>query len=147
MNDQLLLIESNITENNTKQAFREVTFYKEGFKPRTDLCKDKQGKIISDNAAIKNRWKEHFQQLLRSKVNNSHYNPQDALQTDDGIQVEPSTLNEIKEAIKMQKPHKAPGKDGILAELLKQGGESLMQTLHRLICKIWNEEEMPCDWE
>jgi hypothetical protein len=64
MNDQLLLVESNFTENNTKQAFREVKFYKEGFKPRTDSCKDKQVKIISDNAAIKNRWKEHFQQLL-----------------------------------------------------------------------------------
>jgi hypothetical protein len=39
-------------------------------------------------------------------VNNSRHNPQDALQTDDGIQIEPPTLNEIKEAIKMQKPHK-----------------------------------------
>jgi hypothetical protein len=79
-------------------------------------------------------------------VNNNHHIPQDALQTDNGIQVEPPTLNEIKEAIKTQKSHKAPGKDGIPAELLKRGGESLMQTLHRLICKIWNEEEMPCDW-
>jgi hypothetical protein len=53
MNDQFLLMESNFTENNTKQAFREVKFYKKGFKPRTDLCEDKQGTIISDNAAIK----------------------------------------------------------------------------------------------
>jgi hypothetical protein len=122
MNDQLLLMESNFTENNTKQAFREVKFYKEGFKPGTNLCEDKQGKTISDNAAIKNRWKEHFQQLFRSKVINNHHNLQDALQTDDGIQVEPPTSYEIKEAIKMQKPYKAPGRDGIPAELLKQGG-------------------------
>jgi hypothetical protein len=65
MNDQLLLIESSFIENNTKHAFREVKFCKESFKPRTDLCKDKQRKIISDNTAIKNRWKEHFKQLLR----------------------------------------------------------------------------------
>jgi type III secretory pathway component EscR len=31
MNDQLLLMESNFTENNAKQAFREVGFYNEGF--------------------------------------------------------------------------------------------------------------------
>jgi hypothetical protein len=48
-------MENNFIENNTKQAFREDEFYKEGFKPRTDLCKDKWRKIISDNTAIKNR--------------------------------------------------------------------------------------------
>jgi hypothetical protein len=44
MNDQLHLVESSFTENNTMQVVREVKFYKEGFKPRTDLCKDKRGK-------------------------------------------------------------------------------------------------------
>jgi hypothetical protein len=55
-------------------------------------------------------------------VNNTHHNSQDALQTNDGIQVKPLTLNEIKEAVKMQKLYKAPGNDGILAELMKQEG-------------------------
>lgn len=77
-------------------------------------------------------------------MNKCHHNPQDALQTND---VEPPILIEIKEAIKMQKSLKAPGKDGIPAELLKHGGESLMQTLPRLIWKIWNEEGMPRDWK
>jgi hypothetical protein len=45
----------------------------------------------------------------------------------------------------MQKSHKAPDKDGIPAELLKQG-EFLTPTLHHLMCKIWNEAEMHCDW-
>jgi hypothetical protein len=45
----------------------------------------------------------------------------------------------------MQRSHKAPDKDGIPAEFLKRG-ESLTQTLHQLICKIWNGEEMPCVW-
>jgi hypothetical protein len=36
----------------------------------------------------------------------------------------------MKEAIKMQRSHKAPEKDGIPAEFIKQGGESLTQTLH-----------------
>jgi hypothetical protein len=30
----------------------EVKFYEEGFKPRTGLCKDKYGEIISDDTAI-----------------------------------------------------------------------------------------------
>jgi hypothetical protein len=44
MNDQLFLRESNFIENNKRHAFRKVKFYKEGFKPRTGLCRDKQGK-------------------------------------------------------------------------------------------------------
>jgi hypothetical protein len=39
-------------------------------------------------------------------VNNIHRNSQDTLQTDDGIQVKPPTLNEIKEAIKVEKSHR-----------------------------------------
>jgi hypothetical protein len=52
-------------------------------------------------------------------VDNTHHNSQDTLQTDDGIQVKPLTLNKIKEAIKMQNLYKAPGKDGIPVELVK----------------------------
>jgi hypothetical protein len=39
----LLLRESNVIENNKKQAFGEVKFYKEGFERRIDVCKDKTG--------------------------------------------------------------------------------------------------------
>jgi hypothetical protein len=45
----------------------------------------------------------------------------------------------------VQKSYKAPGKDGIPTELLKQGAKSFKETLHQLICKIWNEDEMLCD--
>jgi hypothetical protein len=60
MNDHLLLMENNFIESNTKQTSREDKFYKEGI----DLCKDKQGKITSDNTVNKNRRKKYFQQLL-----------------------------------------------------------------------------------
>jgi hypothetical protein len=85
------------------------------------------------------RKKHGKKQDTKNDIHNINHNLQDALQTDDGI------LNERKEAIKLRKSHKAPGKDGIPAELLKQGGESLTQTLHLLICKIWSAEEMPSD--
>lgn len=55
MNDQLILMESNLTE---------VKFHKEGFKLRNYFCKDRRWKMISDYAAIESEWKEHFQQLF-----------------------------------------------------------------------------------
>jgi flagellar basal body rod protein FlgG len=69
-----------------------------------------------------------------TKDGHIHHDSQEPLQTDKGVQVEFPTQNEIKQAIKMKISHKAPGKDGIPAQRLGQGGAILTQTLHQLIC-------------
>jgi hypothetical protein len=55
---------------------------------------------------------------------------------------EPS-LVEVKIAIGKLKSYKSPGTDQIPAELFKAGGETLYSEIHRLICCIWNKEELP----
>jgi hypothetical protein len=42
---------------------------------------------------------------------------------------------------------KSPGTDQIPAELIKAGGETLYSEIHRLICCIWNKEELPQHWK
>jgi hypothetical protein len=59
---------------------------------------------------------------------------------------EPS-LVEVKIAIGKLKSYKSPGTDNILAELIKAGGEILYSGIHRLICCIWNKEELPQQWK
>jgi hypothetical protein len=39
------------------------------------------------------------------------------------------------------------GTDQISAELIKTGGETLYSEIHRLICCIWNKEELPQQWK
>jgi hypothetical protein len=39
--------------------------------------------------------------------------------------------------------YKSPGTDQILVELIKAGGETLCYERHKLICSIWNKEELP----
>jgi hypothetical protein len=53
------------------------------------------------------------------------------------------SLVEVEIAIGKLKSYKAPGTDNILAELIKGGGETLYSEIHRLICCIWNKEELP----
>jgi hypothetical protein len=55
---------------------------------------------------------------------------------------EPS-LVEVEIAIGKLKSYKSPGTDQILAEMIKAGGETLYYETHRLICSIWNKEELP----
>jgi hypothetical protein len=58
---------------------------------------------------------------------------------------EPS-LVEVETAIGNLKRYKSPGTDQIPAKLLKAGGETYFK-IHRLICSIWNKEELPQQWK
>jgi hypothetical protein len=41
---------------------------------------------------------------------------------------------------------KAGGTDNIIPELIKYGGRVLKQRIHKLIVKIWEEEQLPSQW-
>jgi hypothetical protein len=55
---------------------------------------------------------------------------------------EPS-LVKVEIAIGKLKSYKSPGTDNIPAEMIKAGGEILYSEIQRLICCIWNKEELP----
>jgi hypothetical protein len=57
------------------------------------------------------------------------------------------TLGEVEIAIRKLKSYKSPGNDQIPAELIKGGGETLCSEIHRLICSVWNKEELPQQWK
>ena len=46
------------------------------------------------------------------------------------------TLDEKRSAIKRYKVRKAPGIDQISAEVIRSGGEPLVNMLHKIFCKI-----------
>jgi hypothetical protein len=59
---------------------------------------------------------------------------------------EPS-LVEVEIATGKLRSYKSPGTYQILAELIKARGETLYSETHRLICCIWNKEELPQQWK
>ncbi|KAH0816760.1 hypothetical protein GEV33_006031 [Tenebrio molitor] len=60
---------------------------------------------------------------------------------------EPPRKEEIKEIIKRFKNNKAPGENGITAEMLKVGGQNLEENILKLINKAWDEETIPQRWK
>ena len=52
---------------------------------------------------------------------------------------------EIKASVSQMNNNKAPGIDGITAEILKNGGEKMIDLLEQVIQSVW-ESEVPKDW-
>jgi hypothetical protein len=79
-------------------------------------------------------------------VHGVHDVRQTDIHTAEPLVTEPS-LVEVEIAIGKLKSFTSPGTDQIPAELIKAGGEVLCSEIHRLICCIWNKEELPQQWK
>ena len=91
------------------------------------------------------RWKEYFQNLL-SVLTTPERLQQTSERTDNHDETAPPTFNEICTIINKLKANKVAGTDNITGELIKHGGRTLKQKIHKLICNIWNTETLPAQW-
>ncbi len=103
-------------------------------------------KLLTEKSEILGRWAEHFNSLLNCPSTMS----QDAI--DDIPQrpiIEdldlPPTLDEVGKAVKQASSGKAPGADGIPAEIFKHGGSHMLHKLHSLFTHIWANKCVPQD--
>ena len=56
-------------------------------------------------------------------------------------------MEELRKAVKRLKNGKAGWFDGILAELLKYGGEVVINWLFEVLTEVWREKKVPKDWK
>ena len=101
---------------------------------------------FSDSKRVVARWSEHFQKLLNVPGDIDHEAleniPQRIIKTSlDEI----PTMDEMAKAIAGLKDGKAPGGDGIPAEVWKHGGDNLFSRLHQLITNAWEVGSVPQD--
>ena len=66
--------------------------------------------------------------------------------TNNPSQISLPSYNEICFIINKLKLKRAAGSDNIPPELLKHGGRALRQKLHKLILMIWNNQQLPQQW-
>ena len=97
--------------------------------------------LITDKPAILNRWAEHFSAVLKrpADINAEAIARLTQVETNTDLDRAPSE-EEVKKAIKQLSTGKAPGADAIPAEVCKHGGDTLLQKLTDLFCRMWDEE-------
>jgi len=65
---------------------------------------------------------------------------------DDGSEMPDIMEGEVRSALRSLKKGKAPGIDGISAELLQAGDEHIVTALHPLFNAVQEQEQIPEDW-
>uniref|UniRef100_H2ZZE9 Reverse transcriptase domain-containing protein n=1 Tax=Latimeria chalumnae TaxID=7897 RepID=H2ZZE9_LATCH len=100
------------------------------------------GETITDRSKQMSRWVEHYSELYSQERNITSESLDQIVMPE--LDVEP-TVEELSKAIDSLSSGKAPGKDGIPAEILKCGKESLLPYLHQLLLKCWKEGKVPQD--
>jgi hypothetical protein len=137
-------LETNNKNKNIRDLCRGINEFKKGYQPRINVIKDENGNLLADTQNILNRWKDFFNQVLN--VHGVYDVRQVDIHMAEPLIPEPSCVK-VEIAIGKLKSYKSPGTDQILAKLIKAGGETLYSEIRRLVCSLWNKEELPQQWK
>ena len=108
--------------------------------------KDEHGNTLTKQEDQLRRWGEYFEELLNRPPPPIPVAIPEAELVLDVNTTKPSK-EEIAKAIQKQKNGKAPGPDGISAEILKGVVNTSTQMLYEIYAKVWEEETIPEDWK
>lgn len=116
---------------------------------------DNNGNLVTNEKEVLKVWQKHYQTTfslheyrqyprhdgrrrprIRENQADSDENDGDIIEED-----------EVVMAIEKMKLGKAAGRDGIVPEFIKYGGEEMVKCLQNLFQKIWSQKKIPQDWE
>ena len=109
-----------------------------------ETVKAKDGRILTTENEVAERWKSHFEEVLNRPEPEITAEPEPGHELE--LDIRPPTFQEVKAAISCLKNDKAPGPDLITAEMLKADIDLSARTLTDLFGKIWRQEKIPMDW-
>lgn len=97
---------------------------------------------------LKKCWVEHFKETLNQPEPPELFTLEEEEQSAQVLNIDIEYIKEAEmiRAIKKLKNNKAAGMDEIQAEILKNGGETMIQKLTNLCNLCWVEEAVPEDW-
>lgn len=126
--------------NNTRGLFQTVKQINRRFSPRTWAIVKETGETVTESNDILETWRKYCENLFQDGNSGDRTEQSEATN-------EPSILKaEVELAIRRLKTNKAPGCDGISAEVIKAMGVRGVGIFHGLCQKIWSTKTWPEDW-
>ncbi|KAI8509548.1 hypothetical protein Bbelb_133960 [Branchiostoma belcheri] len=115
---------------------------------REPVIEDSSGKLLTESSAVLDRWSEYCKELYNYELHPDTTKLDSAHETEEGEVEEdlPVLRDEVADAVRNMKSGKSPGVDNVPAELLKHGGEPVVNIYTVLCQKIWKEKKWPKEW-
>ena len=133
-------------ENNMKDFYSTLREVYGPSSRNSHPIKSKDGRLLTTKNEIKERWVEHFSELLNN-VTETDETVLDEIEqrpVDNSLD-EPITEKELDDAIKRSKLGKSPGPDGIIPEAISYGGQSVRNFIFSLFTIFWTTLQLPSD--
>ena len=91
---------------------------------------------------------EHFECLQNGNINDQEGEVNEFSNSNEDLcPIKCTTLQNVRDALCVLKNHKAPAADSIPTELLKYGGNKVINAINNLITIIWGLEQIPDEWK
>ena len=137
-------------KENKKMFWKEINDIKKGRIHLSGNIKDRNGSMLTGKKEVEDRWKEYFEDLLNVRMGNEcnitalgrHGIGSERVDVDEDISDE-----EVRVAIGRMKSGKSAGLDGVCVEMLKKGGEVIVEWMVRLFRICMSKGEVPDDWK
>ena len=107
----------------------------------------RDGSVITTEDEERQRWMEHFGEVMNRRYEGNNLIDIPEAEEDLDVPMNEFSVFEVEAIIKKLRRWKAPGYDGITAEMILAENEVTPRILTRLFCRMWHEEAKPDEWE
>ncbi|CAH8623694.1 unnamed protein product [Dicrocoelium dendriticum] len=111
----------------------------------SETIRDEGGQAIHNLAKRLERWAEHFERQF-NRLELLDYSPATDRPAPWAVHLDPPSRSEVEREIEQLKLNKAAGPNDLPPALFTLGGPALVDDLHELLVRLWEQETVPTDW-